>query len=193
MAQAARGNQMIGPVLRHLGELIRPNQRWDAHAGANNVVRLQHRLWHRRRRLALDRRGERPTAGRIAQSRWRIAVLCARAGRGGEKEQDEDRAHNIYPRAADSIISTWDAEPDLDAPEPPSVAPSRRRQHFVSRWVARAMSDSLRGVCKGGTEDGAPSVCPLGVPGSFPCTVLPSKAGGGLCALTYFVSHDFAR
>ena len=42
MAQAARGNQMVGPVLRHLGELIRPDQRRDAHAATNGPVCPQH-------------------------------------------------------------------------------------------------------------------------------------------------------
>ena len=33
-----------------------------------------------------------------------------------------------------------------------------RAAAFRMRWVAIATSDSLRGVCKGGTEDGASSV-----------------------------------
>ena len=90
MAQAARGNEMVGPVLRHLRELIRPDQRRDTYAGADSVVCFQHRLWHRRRRLALNRRGERATTWQIPRSMWRIAVLCECAGGGGEKEEDEE-------------------------------------------------------------------------------------------------------
>src|SRR3984885_5956622 len=89
---------MVGPVLRHLRELMRPDQRRDTHAGADSVVCFQDRLWHRPRRLALNRRGERTTAWQIARSMWRTAVLCECAGRGGEKERDDDRAHNIHPR-----------------------------------------------------------------------------------------------
>ena len=36
--------RQIGPVLRHLRELIRPDQRRDTHAGADSVVCFQDRL-----------------------------------------------------------------------------------------------------------------------------------------------------
>ena len=42
--KVASGDQMISPVLGNLGELVRPHQGWNAHAGANGIVCREHRL-----------------------------------------------------------------------------------------------------------------------------------------------------
>ena len=55
VAKATGGNQIVGPVLRHFGELIRPDERRYTHPCADRIVRVQH-AW------AIDA-GDRPWAG----------------------------------------------------------------------------------------------------------------------------------
>ena len=47
MGQLTRGDQMVSPVLRDLGELIRPDERRYTHPGADRVVCVEDRLRHR--------------------------------------------------------------------------------------------------------------------------------------------------
>ena len=45
--EGTRSNQMVGPVLRHLGELIRPDERQYTHPRADRVVSVEDRLRYR--------------------------------------------------------------------------------------------------------------------------------------------------
>ena len=89
---------MVGPVLRHSGELIRPDERRYTHPGADRVVRVQHCLGDRRWRSALGRWG-------VLAAIWWIARTymgrnCREIARGHqleavEDQQNEQRAHDI--------------------------------------------------------------------------------------------------
>ena len=96
--QGTRSNQMVGPILRHLGELIRPDERWDTHLGADRVVCVQHFLGYRRWRSILGRRGIRGI-WRIGWGVWRIIVRELRLGTIGQKDNDqgEERTHGDWP------------------------------------------------------------------------------------------------
>ena len=97
MAKATRGDQMVGPVLRHLGELIRPDERRYTHPGADRVVRVQHCLGYRRWRSILGRWGVLAAIWWITRGIWGVTVGKLRLGiaGGGQNQQGEQRAHDI--------------------------------------------------------------------------------------------------
>ena len=92
--QGTRSNQMVGPFLRHLRELIGPDKRRYTHPGTDCVVRIQHFLGHRCGRPVLGRWGMR-TIWRI----WGIIVGKLRDGttRHNDGDQGEERTHDDWP------------------------------------------------------------------------------------------------
>ena len=174
MAKATRGDQMVGPVLRHLCELIRPDQWRYTHPGADRVVRVQHCLDDRCWRSALGSYVVPATARWIARGRWAVTVgkLGVCATRRGHQKRHPPRIAQLWsftcplrslsraPMVREPIqgVIYLHCRLAFDGPAVASVAPSRRRQDFRIRWVVIAKGASLRGIRKGSADGGLPSV-----------------------------------
>jgi hypothetical protein len=123
-----------------------------------------------------------------------MAVLCERAGRGGEKERDDDRTHNIHPRAGltftaayllESLnrLSTLPRHFLLHPHEGSSISHPLGLDGYIGFFARRLYG--FDGLCDA-------QCCPFDVPGEFPCGILLGIADGRY-ALPDIVSHDLAQ
>jgi hypothetical protein len=94
--KAACGNQVAGPVMCHIGQLIRPDQRRNANLGPDSIMCVQHVLGERWR-AACDRREVRAASVPLR--------LCpGDAAEGGQNQQGEELVHNVDPDWCDGGI-----------------------------------------------------------------------------------------